>query len=779
MMLLAAVVVLAVIVCVGAALMGRALPMRDVAFPAPGETTPLSVVSRADFVGAARCANCHQAEFATWARSTHGRAGGAPAPGVVLAAFNGTPIHFRDAVVTPRVLGGTRYVFLIAQEGSPLRTLTVDGVVGGGHMEGGGTQGFMTRWADGTLRFVPFDYSRQAGQWFCNTNSRANHGWRPITPDMPLAACGDWPPTRVMGDVPRFANCQGCHGSQVEAHFDSTTHRYETQVASLSIDCESCHGPGRRHVELAASPAMARTAEIGMRALATLDKEQSLRVCYQCHALKDQLRPGYLPGDSLERHYSLALPLLGDRALLPDGRVRTFAYQETQRYSQCYRNGGMRCTDCHDPHAQSYRDVHGAPLPGRTDDRQCTSCHASLAEGATEHTRHRANSPGSRCVSCHMPYVQHPEVGAAIRYARADHTIPVPRPVQDSALGVRSACAGCHANVPSAVLQQQIQRWTGRPTKPLPPSVAAQVALGDGTITAASARAILADDGHAMAKAAGLARLVDALASGSSAWMDDAVAARVRELARDPDADVAALALAALHLTRGDDRGTRAFLAKSLQIAGAHDGALRDRWALVLGYVADRHAAAGERAAALDAYHKALEIRPNDPRLVLAMANTERDGAHDERDMRQAIADYTRAVQLNPASALALVNLGIAQSAAGDTAGAVASWQRAGRLDPGEPLAPFNLGNALLLRGQFEAAARSYRSAIEADPGLAPAHFNLARALASQGSYAPALRALRDGMRFDSTNADALAMASLLRGRVALPSAAPDRRARP
>ena len=149
-------------------------------------------------------------------------------------------------------------------------------------------------------------------------------------------------------------------------------------------------------------------------------------------ALKDRLRSGFLSGQSLEDYYALRTPQLGEHAHQPDGRVRTFAYQQGHLWSDCYVNGGMTCTSCHDPHSQHYRDANGAPLSGRLDDRQCTSCHQAKASATTAHTHHTATSAGSRCVSCHMPYMQEPEVGTAVRYARSDHAIPIPRPRADS-----------------------------------------------------------------------------------------------------------------------------------------------------------------------------------------------------------------------------------------------------------------------------------------------------------------------------------------------------------
>ena len=732
-----------------------------VALPPPADSSQPRAPLASDFVGAERCASCHQAQYTAWRGSTHGTAGGAPGSVKVIAPFNGTPIRFRDAVVIPSA--GRGYTFTVRQEGRPDSVFTVDGVVGGGHMVGGGTQAFLSRFPDGTWRMLPFDWSRQTATWFCNTGSRLNRGWVPITADLRLADCGDWPPQRILGDEPRFANCQGCHGSQIDIRFDSVAKKWNTNVASLAINCESCHGPAKRHVELMTDAARngkaqqvasaPRTAEdIGLRSLATLTKDQSLDVCFQCHALKSQLSKHYEPGASLTAYYALRLAQLGDAALLPDGRTRTFAYQEGHLSSACYLKGGMTCTSCHDPHSQGYRDVFGTPLASRFDDRQCTSCHASKATNPTLHTKHAASSEGSRCTSCHMPYHQEQEIGHAIRYARSDHTISIPRPAFDSSQGLTSACQACHADRTVAALDAQVRAWYGT-IAPHDSAVAGLARAAEATSREAAARLLLvADSRHTSALLAGLARFVETQLAPDMASLEPGVVTRLRTLGGHPDSDVRATALAALHFARGTDPVTRRFLSATLDSLGAANGAtIRGRWALVLGFLADSLVSHGDPVAAVATYRKAIEISPRDARLHLSLGLAQAKAGQ----LADAITSYQRSLSLDAQQPLALVNLGIALEGTGDAAGAEQSYRRAIALDPNESLAYFNLGNIYLKRGDAAGAIPHYERATSLDPSLSTGHFYLADAYARTGALQRALDAVRRGLEFDPQNAEA------------------------
>ena len=595
----------------------------------------------------------------------------------------------------------------------------------------------------------------------CNTASRLNRGLIPVGPTLPLAACGDWPPTRVLGSYERFESCQQCHGSQIELEYDGQAKQYVTRYTTLAINCESCHGPGRRHIELARSGHLGEATDIGMRALSTLSKEQSIRVCFQCHAVKVALEPGYLSGAGLERHFALKFPGLLDTLYFRDGRTREFAYQEAHLSSDCYLNGSMTCVDCHDPHSQRYRDIYGTPLPGRFDDGQCLDCHASKADHVERHTHHPVGSPASRCTACHMPYLQEPSAGAIIRYARSDHSISIPRPVYDSGLGLRDGCIQCHADEPAARLDSAVLSWYGQ-VKPQPIPLVAALDADRASDRVAAARAAFPDtDNDPVAGFAALSAFLERYLYPDMPALEPEIVERLESRATGTDVDLSALALASLDLARGTDPAVRRFLVRRLRHADDTTGVmLRERWTWTLRARGDALLTKGDYAEARTCYAKAAEIMPTDAAVVRA----EGEAATRLQDYTSASADFGRALALKPDQPEVLVDLAFALSQQGHTDSAVSVYHRALAIDPWEETAYANLGLTLLGTGNTADAIPALEQAVALDPSLAAARFALAAAYQATGRRDDAITALERGLEFAPTDTLARQMLDSLLG---------------
>ncbi|MCI0699025.1 tetratricopeptide repeat protein [candidate division KSB1 bacterium] len=714
-------------------------------FPPPRTAKKSTVPSFADFLGSEVCAECHQEQYDLWKNSTHGRAGGPPAPRNVIGQFDGKPRRFEDAVVTP-TLKDQKYFFTVEQEGFPQKIFQVDAVIGGGHLEGGGSQTYFAHFPDGTLRFLPFDFIRKEKVWFGET--KGNRGWIPISEALSITDLSEWPPSRILGAEPGFNNCQECHGSQIQTAFDAQTKKYVTKYKSLSINCESCHGPGKRHLELAKSGKIEDVPDIGMQPLATRGKDESLEVCFRCHSLKDVITNGYLPGKNLQEYYSLKFPILGKNPYHPDGRTRAFAYQEGHLYSDCYLNGSMTCVDCHDPHAQNYRDINGMQLHGKFDNRQCTGCHASKAQAPEQHSHHKNGSPGNLCTSCHTPYLQHPAMGNHLRFARSDHTIPIPRPEFDVKLGIENACANCHADKKTAWLQSKTVEWFGeiKPHKP----IVAGLLQAQNVKDRKSVAALVLDDAanHLMAQVAGLCYFIENYLRPNMPDLEPEIVEKLKRLAAKDDVDLKALALMSLHFSQDQVAEVHEFLAGKLQALGDEESLVRNRWSIALAYLAARFRDRGDAANAVVTFRQALEIKPDDATTLLNLGIT----YSNTGDLANAITCYQQAANFAPDDAMIFVNWGIAQRRQGNAQAAIETYRKAIDINPHQALAHFNLGNVYYESGDFTQAIPAYEKAVELDPSLTVAHFFLARAYIKSQQLQPAAQAIKAGLQYDQQN---------------------------
>jgi tetratricopeptide (TPR) repeat protein len=94
--------------------------------------------------------------------------------------------------------------------------------------------------------------------------------------------------------------------------------------------------------------------------------------------------------------------------------------------------------------------------------------------------------------------------------------------------------------------------------------------------------------------------------------------------------------------------------------------------------------------------------------------------------VEMAVEAYEKVVELNPAAAGALVNLGTIFYRQRKFVEAEKYYTKAVEVDPGYPLAEFNLGNLYDEQGRTGEAFEHYRRALSLNPNYADAHFNLA-----------------------------------------------------
>ncbi len=113
----------------------------------------------------------------------------------------------------------------------------------------------------------------------------------------------------------------------------------------------------------------------------------------------------------------------------------------------------------------------------------------------------------------------------------------------------------------------------------------------------------------------------------------------------------------------------------------------------------------------------------------------------------EAVAQYNRALQLNPDNEDVHFNLGIALARQGKLDEAIAQYREALKLMPDYAEVHNNLGNLLSRQGKLAEAAEEFRAALKIMPEHAAAHNNLGIVLARQQQNAEALKEFAEAAR--------------------------------
>ncbi len=268
--------------------------------------------------------------------------------------------------------------------------------------------------------------------------------------------------------------CVRCHTTRGVAERPAV----EASTTEFGISCEACHGPGERHVAANRDPLRrylrhAEGTDATIAQPAKMPAPRSAEVCGQCHAVLIGSDVQHVPGEALEK--SNRVVRLGDKqseeamapllkiapdhlknTFWPDGAVRVTGREFNDvSLSKCYQGGELSCLSCHSMHTGDRNDQLRPELTG---DQTCLQCHASIGDDIPAHTRHGAESSGSRCYNCHMPYTTF----GLLKSVRS-HRIDSPSVATTLETGRPNACNLCHVDKSLEWTQTQLEKWQPSP----------------------------------------------------------------------------------------------------------------------------------------------------------------------------------------------------------------------------------------------------------------------------------------------------------------------------
>ncbi len=143
----------------------------------------------------------------------------------------------------------------------------------------------------------------------------------------------------------------------------------------------------------------------------------------------------------------------------------------------------------------------------------------------------------------------------------------------------------------------------------------------------------------------------------------------------------------------------------------------------------------GRRTEAIARFTRALELKPDYAEarnnLALALLN--------EGRVPEAVSGFEAALRLKPDYAEAEANLGVALAGSGRLPEALGHLERAVRLNPGYAAAHNDLAVALAGSGRLPEAVAEYEKVLELEPLHPEVHYNLANALVGEGRLAEAI----------------------------------------
>jgi tetratricopeptide (TPR) repeat protein len=562
--------------------------------------------------------------------------------------------------------------YQLDERGRPTHLLEVEvtHVIGSGKR----TRSYLHRWGNGEITQLPITWYTQERRWGMSPGyDRARH------PDF----------TRQVDH-----GCLFCHNAYPSVAPGADRYGAEMRFPATlpeGIDCQRCHGPGARHVDLASQGAAEEAVRGSIVNPRRLSPERQMDVCRQCH-----LEITSFPLPQAVRRFGRAAysfrpgEALGDYLVHFDhppgsGREDKFeivsaAYRLEK--SACFQKsaGRMTCTTCHDPHRAGLKP-------------SCRECHPSLPAA------HPA-APASDCVACHMPRRRTDDV---VHVVITDHWIQRRKPARDLLAPLAEKVEAYHGDLVvyrSPPSEERDRNW-----------YLGMALVIDGADRKRGIALLEAAAGEHAPIEVYIELGAAHLAEGNA---PQAVRYYRKALDLDPALPRIRYNLARALEASGDTAGAAAEYERAVRESPGLGEAWNNLGALV--------ARSGDPQRAAQHLETAVRVQPLNADAHNNLANVYAALGRPEA----ALGAADQALRVEPAFAPAHNSRGMILGRLDRLEDATAALERAVRLDPRLAEAHFNLGQVRRAQGRREEAIRLFRRALELQPTLEAARRGLA-----------------------------------------------------
>ena len=659
------------------------------------DAAKVSKPENSGYMGSASCRACHERFYKLWAPSHHGLAMQPYTPEFAEKNLN---VQAKDIIIKD-----VRYRFVMKADGGAVQEIGPKGqkdypVL---HAMGGkNVYYFLTEMDRGRLQVLPVAYDVRTGKWFDTAASAVRHFT--AHPDEPY----HWT------DYPYTFNtsCFGCHVSQMVNTYDVKTDTYRTEWKEPGINCETCHGPAKKHLEIANTnpdPSVVKdwalkvvTPQYGFTA------HQTNASCSNCHAKMSPLNADYKVGEDFFQHYDLITYEHAD--FFPDGRDLGENYTYTSwRQSPCVKASELNCLHCHTSSGR-YR------FSGKEANNACMPCHESKVQDFKGHTHHKPKSGLTRCIQCHMPMTTFGNMN------RSDHSMRPPMPASTVKFGSPNACNMCHKEKSAEWADKRVRRWHNEDYQK-------QTLMLAGWVN--------------QLRQQDWSGLKEILAYIQSKDRDEIFTnSMIRLMQSCPDLSKVPVLVNVLNMDPSPlCRSSAADALAGVDMNTAVVDALVDA-------TADPYRLVRLRAAST--------LSP----VPLSQITT----ASKRGQVQKAIEEFKLAMMSRPDDATGYFNLGNFYTNRSDPSTAIDYYETAARLRPDFTPTYINLSMVYNQEGQNNKALASLDKALTYEPKAAAAHLNRALLLAEMGCYADSEKAFRATFKYDPKSAVAAYNLSVL-----------------